>query len=339
MRFTIRLLCFASLFKSCHSPTTRYRSRELRLDSILRSLPAPDLERSKDESAMKYYLETNSLINASSYLGRPEVSDCCFVSIHGIIELVTDLSVSVFGSKQAAIRRIMQSHVEIDWRLPQQILFEAFGIEAIYEISESNVREIMNAMVNATDLKRFTLSIEERGLSHIYETIKGCDSQYNNYFPNELLDNTEALERSNQLGVARNYVSVFESRNDQSSNSYNPEFRQQMIQVIKDQVARDLAASKYNCQQITAQQISSKYDNTLDPFLLAIFLYSHKKSSLKEKPKRNDFTDLHHLAYLGNENIIVTDDKMLLKALQMYYPHLICTCTSYRERFPPASTF
>ncbi len=288
---------------------------------------------------MKYYLETNSLINASSYLERSEVSVCCFVSIHGIIELVTDLSDNVFGSKQAAIRRILQSQVEIDWRLPQQILFEAFGIKAIYEITESNAREIMNAMVKATDLKSFTDSIKEHELDHIYETIKRCDSQYNKYLPNELLDITVALETSNQLDVARNYLNRLQSSNDQSSNSSNAQARQQLIQVIKDKVATDLAASKYNCQQITAEQISSKYDNTLDPFLLTIFFYSLKRSSLKEKTKRNDFTDLHHLAYLGNQNIIVTDDKMLLEALQMFYSHLICTCTTYRERFPPASTF
>ena len=288
---------------------------------------------------MKYYLETNSLINASSYLERPEVSVWCFVSIHGIIELVTDLSVDVFGSKQAAIRRITQSHVEIDWRLPQQILFEAFGIKAIYEITESNARQIMSAMVKANDLKSFTDSIEELGLGHVYETMKQCDSQYNKYFPAELLDNTEALDRTNQLDVVRNYLNLFEISNDQSGNSYNPQFRQQMIQVIKHEVATDLAASKYNCQQITPEQVLSNYDNTLDIFLLAIFLYSYKKSSLKEKPKRNDFTDLHHLTYLCNENIIVTDDKMLLKALHMYYPHSICTCSTYRERFPPTRTF
>ena len=288
---------------------------------------------------MKYYLETNSLFNASSYLERPEVSVWCFVSIHGIIELVTDLSVDVFGSKQAAIRRITQSHVEIDWRLPQQILFEAFGIKAIYEITESNARQIMSAMVKANDLKSFTDSIEELGLGHVYETMKQCDSQYNKYFPAELLDNTEALDRTNQLDVARNYLNLFEKSNDQSGNSYNPQFRLQMIQVIKHEVATDLAASKYNSQQITPEQVLSNYDNTLEVFLLAIFLYSYKKSSLKEKPKRNDFTDLHHLAYLCNENTIVTDDKMLLKALRMYYPHSICTCSTYRERFPPTSTF
>jgi hypothetical protein len=247
---------------------------------------------------MTYYLETNSLINASSYLERPEVSVRCFVSIHGIIELVTDLSDDDFGSKQASIRRILQPHVEIDWRLPQQILFEAFGIKAVYEITESNVREIMNAMVNANDPKSFTDSIEGRELGHIYETIKRCDSQYNKYFTNELRDITVTLERSNQLGVARNFLNLFQSSNDQSSNSYNAQARQQLIQVIKDKVATDLATSKYNSLQITAEQISSKYDNRLDPFLLTIFLYSLNRSSRKEKPKRNDVTDLHHLAYL-----------------------------------------
>jgi hypothetical protein len=248
---------------------------------------------------MKYYLETNSLFNASSYLERPEVSARCFVSIHGITELVTDLSDEVYGSKQAAIRRIMHSHVEIDWRLPQQILFEAFGIKAIYEITQTNVSRIMSSMVNANDPKRFTDSIEECGLGRIYETMKQCDSQYNKYFPAELLDITENLDQSNQRDVARNLLSLFEGSNDQSGNSYDPQFRQQMIQVIAHTVATDLALSKYNCQQITPEQILLNYDNTQDAFLLAIFLYSYKKSSLKEKPKRNDFTDLHHLAYLG----------------------------------------
>ena len=287
---------------------------------------------------MKYYLETNSLIKASSYLERPDVSAWCFVSIHGIIELVTDLSAGLFLPKRAAIRRIMQSHVEIDWRLPQQILFEAFGIEAIQEITESNTRQIMSAMVNANDPKSFTDSIEGHGLGHIYKTIKQCDSQYDKYFRAELLNNTEALDRSNQLDVARNYLNSFESSNDQSGNSYEPQFRQQMIQVIKHKVATDLAESKYNCGQIKPERILLNYDNTLDIFLLATFLYSYKKSSLKEKPAKNDFTDLNHLAYLGNENIIVTDDNMLLKALGKYYPHSICTCTSYRERFPSTST-
>lgn len=137
---------------------------------------------------MKYYLETNGLISASRMLENPTVASACFVSIHGLLELITDLNDEVFGSKRTAIRRILDSRVEIDWRLPQRIIFDAFGISARYTITKHETWKVMESMIQANDKHEFIDAIRENGLDRIYKDMEEYDSQYNMSLPAQLED-------------------------------------------------------------------------------------------------------------------------------------------------------
>lgn len=282
---------------------------------------------------MAFYLETNSLINASRLLETSEVCDVCFVSVHGILELATDLNDEVFGSKQAAMRRILASSVKIDWRQPQKIIFDAFGLKENYGITEHNVRQLMTLMVGAKHKAEFIECIEERGLSSFYRMIEHYDSQYNEYFPKELAKKAEGLEDFLSSNDRKALVSLIEDCNDWTSDSFDRDFRDSMIRVLVQIQAEDLAASQYNSAGMDSYQILASYNNTLYPFLGAVFLYSLPKTSRKERVKRNDFTDLYHLLYVGNSDVLVTDDKLLLKLLQRYHLCSTCTCSEFRKRF------
>ena len=282
---------------------------------------------------MAFYLETNSLINASRLLERSEICDVCFVSVHGILELATDLNDEVFGSKKAAMRRILASSVKIDWRQPQKIILDAFGLKENYSITEHNVRQLMTIMVDAKHKEEFIECIEESGLRSFYRMIEHYDSQYNEYFPKEIARKTEGLEGFSSSNDRKALLSLIENSNDWTSSSFNRDFRVSMIKVLVQIQAEDLAASQYNCAGMDSGQILAKYNNTLDAFLGAVLLYSLPKASRKEKVKRNDFNDLHHLLYLGDSDVIVTDDKLLLKLLQRYNPCSICTSKEFRKSF------
>ena len=222
---------------------------------------------------MKYYLETNSLVNSSRLLEVSAIRDVCLVSVHGIMELATDLNDEVFGSKQAVMRRILQSSVEIDWRLPQKIIFDAFGINSNYSIAGHDVSQIMKAMANARDKREFIECIKESGLDGFYEIVKQYDSQYNKYLPAVLANNFESLDIVHLRDDAKNSLNLFEDSNDQSSDSFNREFRQGMIRTIAQKVSTDLAESSYNSCNLNLDQILANYDNTLDTFL-GVFFYT-----------------------------------------------------------------
>ena len=282
---------------------------------------------------MKYYLETNGLISASRMLEDPTVASACFVSIHGLLELITDLNDEVFGSKRTAIRRILDSRVQIDWRLPQRIIFDAFGISAHYTITEHQTRKVMEYMIQANDKHEFIDAIRENGLDRIYKDMEEYDSQYNMSLPAQLEGMAKNIVISGLSENAKIALNYLEQSNDNKSVSFSPEVRTEMISIIVQKMADDIAASPFNCERLLPCQLLTSYGNTLDIFLGVLFLYSCRKVSSREKAKRNDFTDLHHLVYLGNGDIIVSDDKLLGKALGSYLPQSICTCSDFKTCF------
>ena len=78
----------------------------------------------------QYYMETNSIRNLSKYLKNKWVRENCFTSLHTIIELLTDLDETSFGRKKAAVTRVLDSRIEIDWRQPQLIQLDSYGMTA-----------------------------------------------------------------------------------------------------------------------------------------------------------------------------------------------------------------
>lgn len=124
-----------------------------------------------------------------------------------------------------------------------------------------------------------------------------------------------------------------EQSNDNKSVSFSTEVRAEMISIIVQKMAEDIAASQFNCERLLPCQLLASYGNTLDIFLGVLFLYSFRKVSSREKTKRNDFADLYHLVYLRNGDIIVSDDNLLGKALGSYLPRSICTCSDFKACF------
>jgi hypothetical protein len=279
---------------------------------------------------MKYYLETNGLICASRQLTETKVASACFVSILGLLELITDLDDNVFGSKKTAIRRILESKVQIDWRLPQQIILDAFGIRAVYAITESNTRMVMHAMIKANNKHEFIDAIRQTGLDQIYKEMEEYDSHYNRSLPAQLDDMAKNIEISGLSGAAQTALSYLEQSNDNKSDSFSLEVRTEMIRIIVEKMADDIAASRFNCEKLLPCQLLTSYDGRLDIFLGVLFLYSFKKVSLKGKAGRNDITDLYHLVYLEDDDIIVSDDNLLRRALGAYLPQSIWTCSDFK---------
>lgn len=282
---------------------------------------------------MKYYLETNCLINASRLLEDSGVSSKCFVSILGLLELITDLNDEVFGSKRIAIRRVLDSAVEIDWRLPQTIIFDSFGIRTACTIVEREMRMVMEAMVQADGKRQFFDTLKVQQLYGVYGEMERHDSQYNMFLPAQLEEMAENIAISDLRCDAKLALSYLEQANDNRSEYFSPEIRGEMVRHVVQKVAEDLAATAFNCESLTPCEVLTRYDNTLDAFLGIFYLYSLKKVSRREKVKRNDITDLHHLIYLKDGDIIVSDDKLLRKASQSYLPGSICTCSEFKSYF------
>lgn len=68
-------------------------------------------------------------------------------------------------------------------------------------------------------------------------------------------------------------------------------------------------------EKMKISELLESYNGSIDIFIEAFSLFSAQKSSLLDCPAKNDFLDLHHLLYLGNDRkcFIVTDDKMVLR--------------------------
>ena len=277
-----------------------------------------------------FYLETNALIQISKHLDSDWFRENTFTSILSVIELLTDLKEEVFGSKKAAICRIIESNIEIDWRQPQRILYDAFGLQTTNAISKSSLMEIMEEMIQAETRDAFLLKMASQ---ETYQHIKACDAGYYPYFSKEILDKQQEFNEKYSYKEGEEQYSFLLGIINPNSEDYSEDGRKKFILEAASQVAEDISNMSHSGNhEDSTLQISQAYNGVIDAFLLVLGLYSYKKMALKELSANNDFTDLHHLCYLDGDTVIVSNDKGLKKSIDICYNEKCIEAAIFMEK-------
>jgi hypothetical protein len=277
----------------------------------------------------RYYLETNALLKISKHLDSDWARENTFTSMHSVAELLTDLNDNVFGSKQAAVRRILEFNIDIDWRQPQRILLDAFGMQATYKISPTDVLEIMKELINAPSYEFFFSKMETQD---IYQFLQAYDAGYNSYFPGEIEEKRQEFRQEYSFGEGNVHFSSYLLYLDSRSEDFSPRFREEFISAAALKVAEDISNSNLNNYRKDSAMLTFRaYNGSIDLFLLVSSIYSFEKVASNGQVARNDFSDVHHLCYIDDDVAIISDDNMLKTSMDRYDTEKCMNTASFME--------
>ena len=277
---------------------------------------------------MKFYIDTVTVRRFAKFFNNSFFIDNCFVSIHVICELLTDLNEENFFIKRNAINKIFENNIFIDWEQPHKKHFESFGfLNVKYNLLKDNVSlfcEIINKSNDFLDFNKNIISYKEK-----YEIITNYDKAFDSYFKKEI-----------NLKI-NDYSSVY-------SHKEGTDICDKIIEELKTtelgfyhfyiamciKMAEDLYHSPVNMYlKRTVEDIVNSYNGNIDYFLIVSGIYSITKVSRKEQISRNDFNDLYHLMYLKNNYIIITDDVLFNKYMGETFPDNIISCNEFYDRY------
>ena len=243
---------------------------------------------------MKYYLDTVSIRKLSKEL--TELKDVCYTSALCVFELISGLRENEFLVRKKAIQNLFDSGIPIIWELPEAMKTYAFPIVEITESRVQGLQKLCFHLVNSENFESFISKTKDEKysleffnhLDNIYSTgfleatIKG-NQTLKQIFAEQRDKHGEAFEKS-----AKDYV---------KSLSTNPKNKSITISAIASYLS-DLVNKAGDKMEVS--ELIQCYNGSIDIFIEAFSLFSAQKSSFLDSPAKNDFLDLHHLLYLGN---------------------------------------
>lgn len=257
-----------------------------------------------------YYLDTVTIRKLSKEL--PQLKHNCFTSALSIFELISGISEKEFYIRKQVLKNLFDSQVPIIWELPEAMKAYAFPIIEIKESRVLGLKKICFELLRSESLE--TLILNTRNEIYNVSFFNQLDGIYSRGFIESTIKGNDTLkkiynaerEKNGELfeNFSKNFVKSLQS-NEEMNNFIT-------LQAIASYLSD--FASKSN-DIVTQEELVKSYNNGINTFIKAFSLFTAQKSAELGNPAKNDFVDLHHLLYLGNNPnyYIITDDKMVIK--------------------------
>lgn len=260
-----------------------------------------------------YYLETNALITLNNEISIYKQNS--FTSAFSIFELISGLNNKNFNIRKKALQNIYSCKLPIVWFLPESITATAFSYRGIkyQDFRAVGLKKLSLELMNSNNLDSFETKTNPEKYNLTF--FKELDIYYSTRF----IDST--INLNNKL---KQIIEDERNTNGDLLGEFGKEFIKNLpndlainhsmtINAIVENIANgaELATGKI----VNREQLYNSYNHSIDTFVEAFTLFASQKSSEFKHPAENDFFDLHHLLYLGNNPryFIITNDKMVSK--------------------------
>lgn len=257
-------------------------------------------------SQMKYYLETNSLRKLNNQLGA--IKEICFTSALSIFELISGIREQDFHIRKVVIESIFNTGLEVIWLFPEEVTVNAFPGMEFQEDRIKPLKRLCQCLIESENISGF-LEKASQGKYNL-EFYQNLDKQYCSKFSSASLQGNKNLK------------AIIESQNEDSLREFSKSFNGSLPynhQVNNSITLKAIASNLKDSLELSSgelideKKVYDHYDGSINIFISAFSLFTAKKSAEFNTPSKNDFIDLYHLIYLGNNHnyFIVTDDKMI----------------------------
>lgn len=258
---------------------------------------------------MRYYLDTVTIRKLSKELSS--IKKICYTSALCIFEIISGINKIEYTVRKKALVNLFASGIKIIWEMPEAMKTYAFPIIEIEESRTKGLRNLCSKLLNSSNFEEFISSTKDElySLDFFYD----LDSTYSAGFINATSTGNQTLkeiykhirEKDGEVfeKIAKDYLKSF---------AIDPRNKEMSISAIANYLTNHVNRGG---EEIEFSEVRQSYNGSIDVFIEAFSLFTIQKNTFLNCPSKNDFLDLHHLLYLGNDrkDYIVTDDKMILE--------------------------
>ncbi len=274
-----------------------------------------------------YYLETNSIRTlANKIIIKPNYLTNCFTSILSLCELLSGIiDDKSFIQRKGILRKIYFSRISADMDMPETKMFKAYGIS--FDSKINDIALLGALCIASKSFSGYLDVIQKYTLSKHWDFLKIYDDNGNNVFRESIIARCKVFDYSD-----KNLISDFKNRwdNIKDDKDLKEEILNELIVYHAESIMQMNSTADIKGKRIN--DVISSYDHSLDFYFLCSAYFLGSKIIFKDAPSKNDFFDLNHLMYLRCQtDIIISNDTMLLKLMNKFYPNNILPTKSFES--------
>ena len=253
------------------------------------------------------YIETSFLRSSSfEYLQTIPNKKISFKLFYELLSGMTDEN--QFIKRKIQILKAKKLDAYIDWRTPNAIIFNAFGIDAKRNCDSDAIKSIVSYISDNTTYADLNENILESEFGISLDRIREHDLQGVNIIKNQVhsfIDN----ERKINSGFNK-----FFSKGENNFEIYSA------VELDKDLFIKELVnqiVKSTNNPIITYSKLLNNYDGTLDLYLRCMGMHNNNVILTGKYLGKNDGHDYDHLLYIANDDIVYSNDH-IFKSFEEY---------------------
>jgi hypothetical protein len=264
----------------------------------------------------RYYLETSSIRKAVRGLQDIASMPYCFTSAFVLFELVTELTESdrEFNVRKACIMKLLdsdkQSKIRIEWLLPDDRLKAAFPILENKPDPIGKFYRILECVKDSMDSQQFKSLLADRQLTDYFEWLVREHTDITGNVQSAIMEGDTSWRPEANAIINKNQPNAAKAEREQMMTTKIRKLaRTYWSATVNWRLVEDLARKcAPNADELQLRRITKSYDGSLNQFMvaldLAILIYKLEGYAAGT----NDFADLLHLMYLGDGDVLVSEE-------------------------------
>jgi hypothetical protein len=262
---------------------------------------------------MKYYLETNAIYGLAKV---PEsLLKSSYTSVLTLLELLSGMEAESYATRKAAVKKIFDWPILVDWAMPEEIIFEAFDFfddDGFGDRRTGYLVELIQELRSSSTYQEYIASYAYNSeYGHLF--FKGIDNGSNIAFSIQMelymlavhasfkIDEHEIFTVDNKTYLINSPKALKDCLKSEPQLSHG-----MLINANANMLIELLKLNEYK-----TDDISPSYNGHIDIYIMAVSRYTIKKICESQTANKNDIFDLLHILYLRDQphRKIISADK------------------------------
>jgi hypothetical protein len=261
-----------------------------------------------------YYLDTVAVRRLGKAL--PKHVGTSYTSVFTILELLSGISEQQYKARKAALTNLFNSRMEIDWRMPDEILLKSFKVSKRPDtICGDDIKKIAEELIASTNYEDF--KERNRKLQPNINSLTFFDQRLSAQFKKVFSAKTAEIR---------------EARLTDKTAKFNPD-KARGIRAMAYFVCKKLLPSHLSG---LSDEVQKNHDGSIERFIEVWLNYYDTNANPLNEASTNDWADVLHTCYLGsNQGIVfVSDDTKISNLLNRLSPGSSISVDEFSRMYP-----
>ena len=283
---------------------------------------------------MRFYLETNAIYSVSKFLpADKKISHAlCYSSFLTVFELLSGIKPVQYNKRRAALLKLLESGIKIDWTTPREILTKAFSVAGITDSLGNVVQKIADVVCKCSDYTEAESTCNKMSLPWGLEDIVGADKFMSLHDQKDRQKMTEKFKQDcSKKTIAELRDMVFQKKDGKLliDSHFQKKNEEDILRMQTEFITRNLPGPNTDIKYASVMQ---SYDGSLKWYLGAAAYIQAKDLICGGTPAADDFFDMSHFLYVRDDHdVMVSDDKLMEEICNALWPAQHVTVKKLKE--------